>query len=222
MYLSPYPDCWGGIARRRHSHGGQSKSGQIFKLLLQSSGFSFITIADATSLPCWPSFWKGRENSFKKALDLFLPNRLEIYGEYCQFRENSVWLPLLTWAPPSSPAQLPGDTSNLSLLLSRKHCWNFPHKASCIHLTDGCRHLVISQSAVSLQHGSFCSRSRKTLDAETGGAGHTSQNPGYECLCSDSARTLTPKLGHIGWSCYASIYLPVKLKVAIKEINNKE
>lgn len=44
----------------------------------------------------------------------------------------------------------------------------------------------------------FAQEAEKTLDAETGGAGHTSQNPGYECLCSDSARTLTPKLGHIG------------------------
>lgn len=85
MYLSPHPDHWGGIASRRHSHGGRNKSGQIFKLLLQSSGFSFISISDATSLPCWPSFWKGRENRFRRVLYLFLLKcGLEMYGECSQ------------------------------------------------------------------------------------------------------------------------------------------
>lgn len=119
MYLSPHPASWGGIASRRQSHWGQNKSWQIFKLLLQSPGFSFISISGATYLPCWPSFLKGRENSFNRALYLFLPkSRLEMYGEWvfsAQLREKSAGLPLLSAAPPASPAQLSGETLNFSL-----------------------------------------------------------------------------------------------------------
>ena len=132
MCLSPHPDCWGGVARRRRSHGGLSKSRQIFKLLLQSSGFSFITVADAASLPCWPSFWKGRQNGFQKALDLFLPHKLEIDGEHCQFRENSVWLPLLVLETAIFPSSAPRRFLPFlgSLLLSRKQGQSFPREDS--------------------------------------------------------------------------------------------
>lgn len=146
MYLSPHPASWGGIASRRQSHWGQNKSWQIFKLLLQSPGFSFISISGATYLPCWPSFLKGRENSFNRALYLFLLKcRLEIHRSECSqlsSERNLPGFPMLSGAPPSSPAQLSGETEFLpfpsSLLLSRKHGSSLPHMASCIHLMGGC------------------------------------------------------------------------------------
>lgn len=109
MYLSPHPDCWGGIVSRRHSHGGRSKSEQIFKLLLQSSGFPFITIADASPLPRWPSLWKGREKFFKKALDFFLPNRLEIYGNCCHLSSEGHLSGLLPCPRHCHPPQLSSE-----------------------------------------------------------------------------------------------------------------
>lgn len=191
MYLSPHPDHWGRIASRRHSHGGRNKSGQIFKLLLQSSGFSFISISDATSLPRWPSFLKGRENSFKRAFCLFLPKcKLEMYGERSQLSSEKNWSGFSSCPGHGRPPQLSSQEVLLispfllSLLLCRQLCWSFPHQASCIHLTTGCRHPVTSSSAVSLQLGSSAPEAEKALDMEARRADLTPREPGIGVFAS--------------------------------------
>ena len=115
--------------------------------------------------------------------------------------------PCLSWKLPSTRAQLPGDSS-LSWALSSSpgsRAKVSPVRileAVCIHLTGGCRHLVISLSAVSLEHGSLAQKAEekkksKTLATEAGRAGHIPEDPGYEDFCSDSALTLIPYLGHV-------------------------
>ena len=74
--------------------------------------------------------------------------------------------PCLSWELPSSRARLPGDSS-LSWALSSSpgsRAKISPVRileAFCIHLTGGCRHLVISLSAVSLEHGSLAQKAEK-------------------------------------------------------------
>ena len=234
MCLSPHPDCWGGVVRRRRRHRGLSKSGQIFKLLLQSSGFSFITVADAASLPCWPSFWKGRQKGFQKALDLFLPHRLEIDGECCQFRENSVWLPLLVLGtdifPSSAPRRfLPFFPFLGSHLLSRKQGQNFPYEGSggFLHSPHGWLqapgYLPISNPPYSMALLlKKQKKEKKNLIATEAGRTGTYlriQNIGFMFKFSSDTHSLTGACMRIGW-CFISS--PVKLKIAIKEMNNEE